>query len=252
MSEVLRVASGAPNEARFGFCQATRVGGVIHVAGQVGKDNTTGDMVGAAGFTPRLRRALRNVLTAVGDAGGRAEDLVELRAHLDRHLAERWAQVLAEVRSVLAPGAPAVTAVQLAGLSDPDYQVEISATAITGEHQSSARAADGAGGHVVRRGPWIHVPGQPAGRGSTGGRALAEAIERLRGSLGAVGARLEDVVSTHLYVAGPLGPTDFDALCEAHRSAFGHARPAATLVLVDALPWPGVNAQVTAVAYAAL
>lgn len=103
---------------------------------------------------------------------------------------------------------------------------------------------------AVRAGPWVCVAGTTAaaeGGGAVGGDDAAaqtrEALRRVRDALEQLGARLEDVVRTRLYV------TDMDRWEEVgrvHGEVFGAIRPASTLVEVSRLVDPALLVEVEA------
>jgi enamine deaminase RidA (YjgF/YER057c/UK114 family) len=254
----LRVRAGAPNEDRFGFAQAVRSGSVTWVAGQVGKDNATGAMTGPATLAGRTARALLNVEAAVVGAGGTAGDVTSLQVHLAAGLMTGRELVAAAVGERFGRPGPAVTAVALDGLSHPEYLVEVSAVAVTEEDAVpriavptadpvAATAALG-GPAAVRVGPHVHVAGQP-GLGDGPAAALGDAVARFETALAGAGAALADVVAHHLFVVGPVDAGGFAELCDAHRAAFGAHPPAATLVLVEALPDPDARVLLSGVAH---
>ena len=92
---------------------------------------------------------------------------------------------------------------------------------------------------AVRVGPWVCVAGTTAaadGGGAVGGDDVGaqarEALRRIAAALEQVGARLEDVVRTRIYV------TDIDRWEEVgrvHGEVFGDIRPATTMVQVAGL-----------------
>jgi enamine deaminase RidA (YjgF/YER057c/UK114 family) len=256
---VARVRAGAPNEERFGFVQAVRAGPVTWVAGQVGKDNVTGAMVGDSALASRLERSLANVMDALEGSGATAGDLVDLQLHVAGAPELELATVERVHREVLGGAAPAASVVRVGDLSHAEYLVEVSAVAITPDPEDPemqrtpvgpAQPADerlGASA-AVRVGPHVHVGGR-LGFGPDVGEALRGAVERLDEALGAAGATLADVVSHHLYVVSPVDADGFAVLCEVHRAAFGAAPPAATLVLVGELADPDARVLLSAIAY---
>ena len=73
-----------------------------------------------------------------------------------------------------------------------------------------------------------------------------QAISVISDALGQLGCALADVVRTRIYVTDI---TRWREVAEAHRAAFGDARPAATLVEVTALIDPLLLVEVEAVAF---
>ena len=102
---------------------------LLFVAGQIGWDE--GGRLVDAGFAPQFERALRNCVTVVEAAGGRAADIVRLTLYCaDRrdylgHLAE----VGAAYRRVMGDHYPSMSLVQVAALLEEGARVEIEATA---------------------------------------------------------------------------------------------------------------------------
>ncbi|HLT45793.1 MAG TPA: RidA family protein [Rubricoccaceae bacterium] len=106
---------------------------------------------------------------------------------------------------------------------------------------------------AVRVGPHVWVSGttgigpdgQPVAPDAYGQAKQALAI--IEAALGALGATLGDVVRTRLYVVD--AARDAEAVGRAHGEAFGHVRPAATLVEVGALIRPDLLVEIEAEAY---
>ncbi len=86
---------------------------------------------------------------------------------------------------------------------------------------------------ATRLGTRVHVSGTTATHGDRviGGTDAAAhthfAIDKIEGALQSLGAKLEDVVRTRVFVAR-LG--DWEAVARAHGERFGHIQPANTLV----------------------
>jgi enamine deaminase RidA (YjgF/YER057c/UK114 family) len=103
---------------------------------------------------------------------------------------------------------------------------------------------------AVRVGPWVAVAGTTAalpGGGAVGGDDIAEqtreAIRRIEAALHQVGARLEHVVRTRMFV------TDIsrsDEVGRAHGEFFGAIRPAASMLEVRALIAPELLVEIEA------
>ena len=86
---------------------------------------------------------------------------------------------------------------------------------------------------ATRRGSRVHVSGTTATHGdrAMGGTDPAAqahfAIDKIEGALRSLGAKLEDVVRTRVFVARM---ADWEAVARAHGERFGHIQPANTLV----------------------
>ncbi len=121
------VSSGSHLEPLIGFSRAVRSGPHIVVAGTapIGDDGETaakGDVYG------QTVRCLQIIETALGEAGGRLEDIVRTRIMLTdistwREAAWAHGEFFGEIR-------PACTFVQVVGFIEPDWLVEIEADAI--------------------------------------------------------------------------------------------------------------------------
>lgn len=281
MPDLRRFGLGAPNEAKFGFVQACRIEDEIHVAGQVGKDNRSGEMRLAQSFAEHVGNALANVDEACALAlePGEAAWVIAMTVHIPQPVPKG---AFGDVGTALAGRTPvatsaahdlrvaltgrdpvAATMVGVPALSAAEYQIEISAQAHATNREDSMTAETvpypesisqwfpGEAG--VRVGGRIHAAGHVA-VGADGTFAGGDEAAQLRGALGALdrtlrrlGSSLEGVTSTHIYVVGGEN-LDFDALCAAHRTGVGASRPAATLILVDSLPVPSASVMVTATA----
>ena len=86
---------------------------------------------------------------------------------------------------------------------------------------------------ATRRGTRVHVSGTTATHGNRviGGTDPAAqahfAIDKIEGALQSLGAKLEDVVRTRVFVARL---DDWEVVARAHGERFGHIQPANTLV----------------------
>ncbi|MFI8933182.1 RidA family protein [Streptomyces sp. NPDC053474] len=111
------------------FSQATRVGGVIWVSGQVGIDLTTGEL--AEGMDAQARLAFDGVRAVLDAAGASLADIVELTTfHTDlRGGIAEFARVKDEY---IAAPYPSWSAVGVTQLARPELLVEIRAVAVAG------------------------------------------------------------------------------------------------------------------------
>lgn len=106
---------------------------------------------------------------------------------------------------------------------------------------------------AIRVGPMVKVSGTTAtgpdgilvGVGDPGAQTV-QTLENVRRALEEVGARLEDVVRTRIYV------TDiehWEAVGRAHGRVFGHIRPATSMVEVSRLIDPDMLVEIEAEAW---
>ena len=116
----LNFSSGSPYEPRYGFSRAVRIGDRILVAGTA--PIWPDDFVDP---DPRVQalRCLEIMLSALGEAGAGASDVVRTRmfitdsAHADA-IGDAHGEIFGEIR-------PAATMVVIGGLLDPRWHVEM-------------------------------------------------------------------------------------------------------------------------------
>lgn len=118
------VSSGSPFEPVIGFSRAVRIGPWIAIAGTapIADDGTPahpGDLYA------QTKRCLEIMLRAIADAGGTPETVIRTRVMLVditqwREAARAHGEVFHTIR-------PACTFVQVAGLIDPTWLVELEA-----------------------------------------------------------------------------------------------------------------------------
>ena len=103
---------------------------------------------------------------------------------------------------------------------------------------------------AVRVGPWVSVAGTTAaaeGGGAVGGDDAAaqtrEALRRIAAALEQVGAGLEHVVRTRIYVTDI---SRWEEVGRAHGEVFAQIRPASTMVEVSRLIDPSLLVEVEA------
>jgi enamine deaminase RidA (YjgF/YER057c/UK114 family) len=102
----------------------------IFVAGQIGWDAT--GQLARGEFVTQARQALQNVMRVLAEAGASAEHVVRLTWYVtDAHEYRAAAEPLGAVyREIMGKYYPAMTAVQVSALMEPDALVEIEATAV--------------------------------------------------------------------------------------------------------------------------
>lgn len=127
---VRRISSGAPWEARVGYCRAVVAGGHIHVSGTVavepdGTPHAPGDPYA------QTRRALEIILRAMAEAGADARHVVRTRVFVTD--IGRWEEVGRAHRELLGEHPPAMTMVEVSALMDPAFLVEVEVDAFLPE-----------------------------------------------------------------------------------------------------------------------
>jgi enamine deaminase RidA (YjgF/YER057c/UK114 family) len=117
--------SGSKFEKLFGFCRAIRVGDYIHVSGTApildGKPAAPGDPAAQA------RRCFEIIEAALQEFGADRRHVIRTRMFLTR--ISDWQQVGAAHAEFFSEVQPAATMVEVSGLIDPEWLVEIEADA---------------------------------------------------------------------------------------------------------------------------
>ncbi len=121
------ITSGSPYEEPIGFSRAVRVGNVISVAGTgpIGPDGNTacvGDAYGQA------MRCLEIIKKAIEDAGGKIENVIRTRQMITD--ISKWEEVGRAHGKFFSEIRPASTMVEVKGLVQPDWIVEIEADCV--------------------------------------------------------------------------------------------------------------------------
>lgn len=125
-----RVSSASPYEALFGFCRALRLGDSVWVAGTapIGPD---GETVGPGDPEAQARRCFEICEQALAALGAGLRHVVRTRMMLTR--IEDW-EVIGRVHGEFFRQAPPVsTMVQVAGLIDPQWLIEVEVEAVVEE-----------------------------------------------------------------------------------------------------------------------
>ena len=128
------ISSGSPFEPKVGMSRAVRVGALISVSGTApiapdGRAASPGDPGAQA------RRCLEIIGAALEKSGATLSDVVRTRILLTR-IAD-WPEVAAVHGEFFREIRPACTVLQVAGLIDPEWLVEIEADAVISEGRSS-------------------------------------------------------------------------------------------------------------------
>jgi enamine deaminase RidA (YjgF/YER057c/UK114 family) len=256
---------GMPGEELWGYSQAIVAGGLVHLSGQVPRDERERPLVGDVPET--YGRAFDLLDAAIGQIGGSPADLVHVQLFGfadDVGAAADW------YRERYGDSGAAMSLIVVDGLNHPDYRVEVSAVACApearGESASVSRQSyDGANPHdrrlgraaAVRVGEIVYVSGQP----SVGpdGEAIAsdrfadhyrQAFENFVAAVEIAGGTRNSVVSTHTFVTEPIPAGDVEEVRRIHHDSVGSGvnRPASTLVRVSGVSAPGAKVEVMGVA----
>lgn len=126
--------TGLFNSLEYGFSQAvvTRAGRTVHVAGQTAWDAKR-RIVGKGNLRVQVRRSLANLALALEAAGASAEDVVRLRIYVVKMKQKDVSTVGEEMRRCFsAKMPPACTLLGVQALANPEFLVEVEATAVVG------------------------------------------------------------------------------------------------------------------------
>ena len=111
---------------RFQFSQGVQVGNVLYISGQVGMD-VARDIL--TGIEAQARQAFQNLKRVIEEAGGTADDLVEVTSfHTDLI---KDLETIAKVRAEVLPNNPhAWTAIGVKELGLPGLLIEVRGIAV--------------------------------------------------------------------------------------------------------------------------
>jgi enamine deaminase RidA (YjgF/YER057c/UK114 family) len=119
------ISSRSPFEAAGGYSRAVVDGEWVFVAGTTGFDYAA--MTIAEDPAEQARQALRNIASALGEAGASLADVVRVKYCLP--VIEDWPRVVPVLGEAFGAIRPAATAL-VCGLVDPRMKIEIEVTAL--------------------------------------------------------------------------------------------------------------------------
>src|SRR5262245_9469856 len=114
-----------------GFSQVVIASGrkMVFISGQTAWDARK-NIVGGDSVLEQARQAFRNLETAMEAVGGTLKDIVALRIYVVNYQAESGTAVGTVLREVFSGNPPASSWIGVSALADPEFQIEIEATAV--------------------------------------------------------------------------------------------------------------------------
>jgi enamine deaminase RidA (YjgF/YER057c/UK114 family) len=120
-------SSGAKWEDIVGYSRAVKVDGLIEVTGTVAVDEN-GNTVGNGDAYAQTKFIIEKIEKVLNSAGGNLEDVIRTRMFVTD--ISRWEEYGKAHGEFFRDIKPCTTMVEVKGLIDPDYLIEIEATAM--------------------------------------------------------------------------------------------------------------------------
>lgn len=130
MKTRINISSGAPWEEIVGYSRAVKIGDLIEVTGTVAVDDT-GSVVGKNDAYAQTRFIIEKIEQILRQAGASLQDVVRTRLFVTD--ISRWQEYGKAHGEFFGSIKPCTTMVEVSKLIEPDYLIEIEATAIVHE-----------------------------------------------------------------------------------------------------------------------
>lgn len=125
MEERIKITSGTPWEDKIGYSRAVRIGRIIEVSGTVAID---GEKIIAPGDPYKQTKfIIQKIEKALNDAGGSLTDVIRTRIYVTNII--DWDAVGRAHGESFKTIKPVTTMIEVKSLIDPNFVVEIEATA---------------------------------------------------------------------------------------------------------------------------
>lgn len=256
---------GIPLEEAASFVQGIAADPFVYVGGQVQRRD---DEVSTPGLSAQEKfvGTVAQIDRVLADLDCSREQLVQAQVYVDADLLDSIDVLSTEHRRAFGDIGIASCIVGLK-LLNPDYKIEISATAVKRDGKANmptvapaASPYDEKVGQApaVRVGDHVYVSGQMAldasgeilCKGDVAGQ-LAVAVQNFGNALSAVGASFDDVVSFTTFLTVVPDAAAMGEIAKSHRDAFaGQNRPSGAMLSVSALPISGALVMMTGTAVA--
>ena len=126
--ERTNISTGAPWEDKVGYSRAVRIGNIIEVSGTVALKES--ELIGKDNAYLQTKRILEIIAEALAQAGASINDVVRTRMFVTD--ISQWEEIGKAHGEVFRTIKPATSMIEVSQLIDPDYLLEIEASAVVG------------------------------------------------------------------------------------------------------------------------
>ena len=127
--ERVNIATGTTWEEKVGYSRAVRIGNIIEVSGTVALKD--GELVGKNNAYLQTKRILEIIDEVLIQAGAQMKDVIRTRMYVTN--ISQWEEIGRAHGEVFHTIKPATSMIEVAQLIDPDYLLEIEASAVVTE-----------------------------------------------------------------------------------------------------------------------